>query len=178
MMKITDTPIEKTEDAASEEEKTPRKRGRPRKSTTTPKKTTPKKKTPTKQHSTPRTVKKRGRKRKAEVNDDGAEYEVEAILLSRHNKDEKRDEYYVKWKGWSIEDATWEPANKVKEDVPKIVDTFENELKHKIPKEYRNVQDNNIPLKCTSLLDSRPKAKVSMLRLIRNIIRVKEQNIW
>jgi hypothetical protein len=124
---------------------------------------------------------KRGRKRKVEEENDQngnaddqehleqekkeKEWEVEAILLSRSNEAKNNQpEFYVKWKGWSIEESTWEPAATLKEDLPAMVKDFEQNLKNKIQEEYRNVQDGeDIPLKCTKLLDSRDKEDVSSL---------------
>lgn len=43
---------------------------------------------------------------------DSGAYEVEKVMGHREvprGKEQIRVEYYVKWKGWPIEDATWEP---------------------------------------------------------------------
>jgi hypothetical protein len=78
--------------------------------------------------------------------------EPEAILLSRTANSQKR--YFVKWKGVSIEDATWEDADTL--NAPELVKQFED-VEHTIRRDYRNVEseESEIPLSCTKLLDVR-----------------------
>jgi hypothetical protein len=48
---------------------------------------------------------------------------VEKILQQRHNVSGNL-EYLVQWQGFEPEDATWEPAPVIQEDVPQIVRQF------------------------------------------------------
>lgn len=50
-----------------------------------------------------------------EVKEDDTFYEIERILAKRILKDENV-EYLVHWKGCSIDDSTWQPANRLKDD--------------------------------------------------------------
>ena len=47
------------------------------------------------------------------VKDDSGEYEVESILAHRQTKAGKK-KYLVKWKGYTFEECTWEPASNFK----------------------------------------------------------------
>jgi hypothetical protein len=49
-------------------------------------------------------------------------YEVEKILSSRISKGQQ--EVLVQWRGFSIEEATWEPSEVIKEDVPELYERF------------------------------------------------------
>ena len=46
-------------------------------------------------------------------NDGSGEYEVESILAHRTTKAGKK-KYLVKWKGYTFEESTWEPAQNFK----------------------------------------------------------------
>ena len=55
------------------------------------------------------------------------EYEIEAILAdklldSRHPK--KGRQYPVKWAGYPLADATWEPECNLQEDVPHLLQAY------------------------------------------------------
>ena len=57
----------------------------------------------------------------------GREYEIEAILAdklldSRHPK--KGRQYLVKWAGYPLADATWEPECNLQEDVPHLLQAY------------------------------------------------------
>lgn len=75
-------------------------RGRPRKSLTSAGKRGPAKKAA-------KPGKKRGRKPKSEV-----EWEVEEVVAVR-TTEAGTEEFYIKWKGYSSEENTWEPADNV-----------------------------------------------------------------
>jgi len=63
--------------------------------------------------------------------DDQEEYEVEKILNKRERKlrrNKTRVEYLVKWKGYSIDDQTWEPAENLK-NAPEVIKEYETNLR-------------------------------------------------
>jgi hypothetical protein len=53
------------------------------------------------------------------INEDGEEvWEVEAILNRRmvlYGRNKKREEYLVKWRGYPVYEATWEPASNLQQ---------------------------------------------------------------
>jgi hypothetical protein len=51
-------------------------------------------------------------------------YEVEKILDSRISKGQR--EVLVKWRGFDDREATWEPSEVIREDVPNLVEEFDN----------------------------------------------------
>lgn len=53
-------------------------------------------------------------------------YEVEKILDHRIHR--SRKEYLIKWLGYPLHDATWEPARIIKQDVPDLVQQYEDSL--------------------------------------------------
>jgi len=52
------------------------------------------------------------------------EYIVEKVLSKR--KYRNRIEYLVKWEGWPLHDATWEPEWRLMEDAPQMINEFNN----------------------------------------------------
>jgi len=60
-------------------------------------------------------------------------FEVEEILDDRNEGEEQ--EYHVKWKGWPLKDATWEPISQF--DDYKCIETY---WKNKILKEHANTK--------------------------------------
>jgi Chromo (CHRromatin Organisation MOdifier) domain len=58
--------------------------------------------------------------------DDELEYEVEEII--RHRKNRGKDQYLVKWVGFPIEDATWEPPGNLK-NAQEFLDEFKQKQK-------------------------------------------------
>jgi hypothetical protein len=57
-------------------------------------------------------------------------YEVEKILDSRISKGQ--EELLVKWRGFDDHEATWEPLEVVREDVPDLVEQFSRRQERKI----------------------------------------------
>ena len=53
------------------------------------------------------------------------EYHVEQILKKR--KHYSKFQYLVKWSGYPLSDASWEPAQTIKEDLPEMVEEFERD---------------------------------------------------
>ena len=53
------------------------------------------------------------------------EYHVEQILKKR--KHYSKFQYLVKWSGYPLSDASWEPAQVIKEDLPEMVEEFERD---------------------------------------------------
>ena len=45
--------------------------------------------------------------------DEEEEYSVEKILDKRVNSDTGKDEYFLKWKGYSSTEGTWEPKENI-----------------------------------------------------------------
>jgi hypothetical protein len=56
------------------------------------------------------------------------EYYVPEKILKQRMKKGKL-EYLVKWRRYSEDQATWEPAKKIKEDAPRLIDIFTSSLK-------------------------------------------------
>jgi hypothetical protein len=52
-------------------------------------------------------------------------FEVEAILAKRYNKRRKRHEWRIKWKGYGIEQTTWEPMEHLRNSQT-LLDSFEH----------------------------------------------------
>ena len=84
------------------------------------------------QQSVPKMVQAWRTKKSREMDEAEAvlEDEVEKILGKRKWKGEPH--YLVKWKGYEdIESRTWEPCDRLKVDVPEIVDAYESKSKKK-----------------------------------------------
>jgi hypothetical protein len=59
----------------------------------------------------------------SDVPDDEKEYEVEELLRYRMNED--GDEFYlVKWLGFPVEEATWEPSNHLNDNCSGLIEEF------------------------------------------------------
>jgi hypothetical protein len=48
---------------------------------------------------------------------------VERILEKRGEDGE--EEYLIEWWGYSLDEATWEPAENIREDAPDVVEEYE-----------------------------------------------------
>uniref|UniRef100_A0A914WYS3 Histone-lysine N-methyltransferase n=1 Tax=Plectus sambesii TaxID=2011161 RepID=A0A914WYS3_9BILA len=71
----------------------------------------------------PKEVKKAKKKRKSTVADDSTsdgEYEVEEVL-DHHYEVDGSVEFYIKWKGYSIKESTWEPEENTSGCPEKVV---------------------------------------------------------
>ena len=67
------------------------------------------------------------------------EYVVEKILKHKLNKNNEIL-YFLKWKGYPLEDNTWEPASNL--NCPELIEQYEKECKEKKRKSYSRVTDN------------------------------------
>ena len=59
---------------------------------------------------------------------DEHEYDVEAILNDRlidPGKPRKGKEYLIKWAGYPLSDATWEPEANLREDIPELLQAYQ-----------------------------------------------------
>ncbi|KAG2387829.1 hypothetical protein C9374_001423 [Naegleria lovaniensis] len=91
-------------------------------------------------------TKKQKQEEEKKESEDEEEYEVETILLSKKKKNKMH--YLVKWKGWRIEDSTWEPPENLS-NIPDLIEHFE---KHVAPTLDKNHNGNFVPEK---ILNSR-----------------------
>ncbi len=81
---------------------------------------------------------------------EGEEYEVEEILGVKISKGKKL--YHVKWKGYPLSDATWEPKENLG-NAPKLLIEFEKRMAQKGNKEDQD-QDKKKSLKKKKAEDS------------------------
>ena len=146
--KVEKTPVVKKEKPKIE--KTPvdaKKRGRPAQKTPEVKK---EKLDKTETKAAPPAKKGKGRPKKdesddedLEVLDEEPEYEVERIIDERSVG--KKKEYLVKWKGWGLQDCTWEPKDSLMSET------------------IKDYEDKNVPLplkkRGISLDEEKPKIK-------------------
>ena len=65
-------------------------------------------------------------------------YEVEKILDKRKN--DGRVEYCIKWKGYALSEATWEPRWRLMQDCPKLIKEFDEKWKHEQQKKEEQLQ--------------------------------------
>lgn len=93
-------------------------------------------------------------RKKSTKKEEPEEYEVEKIVQKRVVSGNKV-EYFIKWKGYTDADNTWEPEQNL--DCPDIIKEFEESLKKKEEKKRKHPEnDSDVPTK-KKIEDERPR---------------------
>jgi len=94
-------------------------------------------------------------------------YCVDSLLERKYNKPQNQYLYKVKWTGYPIEESTWEPRDILFQDVPALVNSFEENLRksNKIirkakPKNETKQRVRISKPKCVKLLKEDPQEEL------------------
>ena len=66
-------------------------------------------------------------------------YEIEKIVGKRVRNG--RTEYCVKWKGYAMRDATWEPRANLKQDCPSLIKEFDEKWEREQKQKEEQLQE-------------------------------------
>ena len=67
-------------------------------------------------------------------------YSIEKLLDLRYEKSLKEWQVLVKWQGFEDFEDSWEPVKSLKKDIPRLLETFLEEIERKKPVEVRKIR--------------------------------------